>query len=46
LPALKPGHYFYQVTVTDSKGHWNTAFDTYEGVDDINRFGVKEFYID
>ena len=46
LPQLEPGRYFYQVTVTDSKGNSNTAFDIYEDTEDVKYFGVVQFYVE
>ncbi|KRE93099.1 hypothetical protein ASG89_06215 [Paenibacillus sp. Soil766] len=40
LNSLKPGEYFWKVTVQDAKGHQQIAFDYYE-TDDVPYYGVK-----
>ena len=42
---LAPGQYFYRVTVTNASGMTQTAMETYEGEDEIKRYGVRSFYV-
>ncbi|ANF94924.1 CotH kinase family protein [Paenibacillus bovis] len=45
LDGLTPGRYYWRVLAEDSQGHDMPAFDIYEDLNNVNHYGVREFYV-
>ncbi|WP_411348481.1 CotH kinase family protein [Paenibacillus sp. WLX2291] len=45
VSGLTPGRYYWSVTAVDSQQHEMPAFDIYEDLDNVNHYGVREFYV-
>lgn len=46
LEDLAKGHYFWKVSVRDSKNHEQTSFDLYTDEEGTNYYGIRDFEVD